>query len=71
MQRVRDAVRIGPISGADVAGTAGLAWLIAKWRDESFLKWFVKAVIAGEVVHLVLRIKTPVTQRLEEQSRRS
>lgn len=58
--------RIGGISVADVAMTAGGALLLSRASGLSFWTSFFGLVVVGEVVHYAMNIKTPLMKTAEE-----
>jgi len=60
--------RIGPIAVIDLVGTIVIVILVGLWYGLSWARigwWVVAALIIGEVVHLALKIDTPITQLLK------
>ena len=51
--------RIGGLEVIDIVGTVAIAW----WLLPS-LRTVALALVLGEVVHLAMKIDTPITQRL-------
>lgn len=64
MQAMRDAVRFGPISAIDLVGTIVIAGGLAQYNQWSVPKTVLGALVLGEVIHVMIGQKTPVTEAI-------
>ena len=59
--------RIGQIAIIDFVGTIAVVVLIGwwmNWQTARIIYWIVIALVLGEVVHIALKIDTPITRAL-------
>lgn len=59
--------RIGPFSVFDSAGTAVIAYWIARWFEWPVLPTVAASFVLGEVVHVAVGVETPGTKMLTQQ----
>lgn len=60
----------GDLARNDIIGTALLAILISKKYDINIIKSFGGLFIAGEALHLIFGVKTPVTNQINKISKK-
>lgn len=57
-------VRVFNIAVVDLVGTLAIAWAVARWRRESFLRWAAGLLALGVLLHWLFCVDTTVNRWL-------